>query len=101
MAKAKQTTTKAGTICENGATPTLPTRCATIDASVAKSANKLVDDSSICWDGCSSLTRSHHALLPSPKATQSGTKIAPSVPIATSPVARRVSVSESSGRSEP
>ena len=44
MAKTKQTTTKAGTIVENGATPTLPTRCATIDASVAKSANKLVDE---------------------------------------------------------
>ena len=101
MASAKQTTTKAGTIVENGATPTLPTRCATIDASVAKSANKLVEDSSVCCDGWSALTLSHHALLPNPNATQSGMKIAPNVPIATSPVARRVSVSESSGRSEP
>ena len=49
MPSAKQTTTKAGTIVENGAQPALPTRCATIDASVAKSANKLVEDSSICW----------------------------------------------------
>ena len=55
---------KAGTIVENGAQPALPTRCATIDASVAKSANKLVEALGVCCDGWSALTRSHHVTAP-------------------------------------